>query len=1091
MGNYNPHQPYILGQEWVPIRDEALKYSPNVNAVELGTAFTAVAARQVRTARFYVNTLQPTSQGFQTALVNIYPYGLEDQTGPIREVIIPVTAATTTGANISLVGGAATIQAAVANPGDGNFLDFDYNSGTPQDASFYFGTNAYPELANKRILNVSLIYAGQVADLDTAQLFTSFVDPDPSTYVTNVRQRNDIGTTGIAFTPPSFYANTGVLTLATSVDNATSQPGAAQLIQALNIGDINNYYEATPGIVTNRRPWRYLDLLKFEQTYGAGRQHIFLRIQLPATAGTAVNPTVPSVGLDYLAMRVIYCEEKRVAYGAQRFGYSYGMNAVTMYDLNFNTDPVLPAGQYLPTLSWVNPGQIDYGAASSGDFPELNALRELYQIPSHPAVQVNVPFPIEERLGDTFVSESIHFPMPQLSLHASGGTLTEPHVYGRQAAAQVYGVNTATQGIYDDVSGVSASYPQVRYYARRFGDTTIPLTLTGVGTLSGSTVSISVASFDALTEILDGWKEVTLRFAAPPAMGTVPGIPGWTWSAAGETSGNRWEILAASAPAISGTPGNLYNQVPFIDRLGSATYYATTTDTAPAFIAAGAAAHADNASITPGLPAGMVADDLMLLWAAIRNSGTGTVDTPAGYTLLLQNGNASLFGKHYDGSEAAPLVTFTGGAALASCSAQMCAFSGLSMDILGQASQLNASAQNIAYPALTTLENSALLWLGWKQDDWTSVNTLAGTTEIGEPSTTLGDDQGIVWDYLISGPIAIGAGSFTVVGGASAISRGSIIALRGTRTTGAAAELTWMPQGVASGWVTGATADPASDAVLIFSQDPPTVTGVSLSQLTQSVSGIGAYCGSTPCCIPTGIGYHQIGWSAQTALPVSGFGAYELQRWDTVTGGDFATIMLSTAASGTSFRDYEARVGVTAVYRIRVLNVLNFAGSWSTYVSGAPPAPGVTGGCGSQDGVLIFTSNSSQAGADNAAYVMQWDSTPNENFDLPESDMVTFQPMYGRDGSIAFHGTERGLEEFSRQVLLQAGAIALPSLADATDIRDLAWAQLPYVCVRDDRGNRWFANVRVSGVNARNNAQNYTASVTVAEQTRTPYPVNP
>jgi len=885
MGNYNPRQPYILGEEWVPIRDERLVYSPNVNSVELGTAFTLATARQVRTARFYVNTLQPTTQAFQTALVNIYPYGLEDQTGPIREVIIPVTSAQTTGSNISFAGGAASGEAALAISGDGTAIEFDYNATVAQDAAFWFGVSAYPELANKRILNVSLVYTGHINDLDAAQLATAFVDPDPATLLTNLSQRNDLGNAQ-QFTPPTFYANTGVLTLATSVDNSTLSSSSAQTIEALSLGDINSYYETAPSSGSSgrlRRPWRYADLLKFEQTYGSGRQHIWLRVQLPTTAVSVINPAYPQLWLDYLAMRVIYCEEKRVAYGAQRFSYAYGVNQVSMYDLNFNADPVLPAGQYLPTLSWVNPGQVDYGQAANGDFPDLNALRELYQIPSHPGVQVNVPFPLAERLGDTFVSEVTHI-LPQLSLHASGGTLTEPHVYGRQVAAQVYGVNAATQEIYDDISGVAASYPQVRYYARRFGDTTIPLTLTGVGVLAGSTAAITVADFDALTEILDGWKEVTLRFATPPSMGTVAGNPGWTWSAVSETSGNRWEILGASAPAVSGTPGNRYNLAPLADRLGTATY-----------------------------------------------------QPPAGDTV----------------------------------------------------------------------------------------------------------------------------------------------------------ELTWMPQGISTPWVTGAAVDAGSDAVLIFSQDPPTVTGLALSQLTQAVSGIGALCGSTPCCIPTGIGYHQVSWSAQTALPVSGFGAYELQRWDSVTGGDFATIMLSTTASGTSFRDYEARVGVTAVYRIRTLNVLNFAGLWSTYVSGAPPAPGVTGGCGSQDGVLIFTSNSSQAGADNAAYVMQWDNTPNESFDLPESDMVTFQPMYGRDGSIAFHGTERGLEEFSRQVLLAAGAIALPSLADASDIRDLAWAQLPYVCVRDDRGNRWFSNVRVNGVNARNNAQNYTASLAVTETTRTPYPVQP
>ncbi len=749
-----------------------------------------------------------------------------------------------------------------------------YNLGSPQRFGFFFDSlPSYVELANKRILNVSLLYSTAAQDV-AGGVAVNYVQP-AGTSLTVLAQTDDAGNQQ-QFLGKTFGNGVGSFSdMNTVVKNSTALNGTT--VETVDLGDINNGWNPADIGGLEKLPWRYVDMLRMTSTYGTGRQYIKLNVNLQSSTPNA------TFFIQYIALRVIYCEEKRVAYGGQQFQYAYGMNAITMRDLNQAADPVLAAGRYLPTLAFVSPGQVGFGTGLTADFPQLNALDELYQIPSHPAVEVDIPFPLAERLGETFTSQDSHL-LPQLSLHASGGTLTEPHVYGRQAAAQVYGANTATQDIYDDVSGVAATYPQVRYYARRFGDTTIPLTLTGVGGLSGSTVSITVADFDALTEILDGWKEVTLRFASPPSMGAVAGNPAWTWSAVGETSGNRWEILAASAPAASGTPGNLYNFVPAPNTLGPATY-----------------------------------------------------QPPAGDTV----------------------------------------------------------------------------------------------------------------------------------------------------------ELTWMPQGIASTWVTGSTIDANTDAVLIFSQDPPTVTGVSLSQLTQSVSGIGGLCGGVPCCIPTSIGYHQLSWSAQTALPVTGFGAYELQRWDSVTGGDFATIMLSTAASGTSFRDYEARVGVTAVYRMRVINVLNFAGLWSTYVSGAPPAPGVTGGCGSQDGVLIFTSNSSQAGADNAAYVMQWDNTPNESFDLPESDMVTFQPMYGRDGSIAFHGTERGLEEFSRNVLLQAGAIALPNLADAADIRDLAWAQLPYVCVRDDRGNRWFSNVRVNGVNARNNAQNYTSSVSVTETTRTPYPVNP
>lgn len=881
MGNYNPRAPYILGEEWVSIRDEQLVYSPVVNSLEKGVAYTQSATQRIRDARFYVNRSPADAVFYQVAQVNLYPYGLEDQTGPIQQVLIPTKGVTATGSGMSF-SGATSYSDALLQPGDNRYVTTNY-SASFQGLSLWFDVASYPVLANKRILNVSLAYAGSAQDTGPIGLPIDFIHPDDGTSLTVVTQMNDLGS-GQQFNAPSFGSNTGSLSELSTVVGSGGTARSDMIVAYVDLGDINNCWDTTNLGGSEKLPWRYADLLRFEPGFGAGRQQIQVQVAIPLTANgfPAGSGNDVLVTLDYAALRVIYCEEKRVAYGGQQFQYNLGVNRVTMRDLNQAADPVIVAGQYLPTLSFVSIGQVGFGGNLTSDFPELNAVRELYQIPPHPAVDVNVPFPLAERLGQTFTSTVTHV-LPQLSLHASGGTLTEPHVYGRQVAAQVYGANTATQDIYDDISGVAATYPQVRYYARRFGDTTIPLTLTGVGTLSGSTASITVADFDALAEIIDGWKEVTLRFGTPPSMGTVAGNPAWTWSAVGETAGNRWEVLGASAPAVSGIPGNFMNFVPSPNTLGPATY-----------------------------------------------------QPPAGSTV----------------------------------------------------------------------------------------------------------------------------------------------------------ELTWMPQGVASAWVTGSTIDANTDAVLMFSQDPPTVTGLSLAQLTQSVSGIGAYCGSTPCCIPTGIGYHQVSWTA-TTLPVTGFGAYELQRWDSVTGGDFATIMLSTAASGTSFRDYEPRVGVTAVYRIRTLNVLNFAGSWSTYVSGAPPAPGVTGGCGSQDGVLIFTSNSSQAGSDNAAYVMQWDGTPAESFSLPEADMVTFQPMYGRDGSIAFHGTERGLEEFSRQVLLQAGAIALPSLADASDIRDLAWAQLPYVCVRDDRGNRWFANVRVATVTARNNAQNYTSRLDVTETTRTPYPVNP
>jgi len=207
------------------------------------------------------------------------------------------------------------------------------------------------------------------------------------------------------------------------------------------------------------------------------------------------------------------------------------------------------------------------------------------------------------------------------------------------------------------------------------------------------------------------------------------------------------------------------------------------SSSAISFVTAGTATHGNNASVVPGMPASIQAGDALFVLAAIRNSGTGTVNTPAGYTHLFEADSMALFGKIYDGSESAPTISFTNGVANATTSAQMAAFRNCSLEVCNFATQSNASAQNIAYPTMGSDRwNSLFLVLGWKQDDWTSVAALGGMNEIGEPSSTTGDDQGLVWDYLIQGATGnqeIAAGSFVVTGGASAISRGAVVSIAG------------------------------------------------------------------------------------------------------------------------------------------------------------------------------------------------------------------------------------------------------------------------------------------------------------------------
>jgi len=211
-----------------------------------------------------------------------------------------------------------------------------------------------------------------------------------------------------------------------------------------------------------------------------------------------------------------------------------------------------------------------------------------------------------------------------------------------------------------------------------------------------------------------------------------------------------------------------------------------------AFIAAGTASSANNASTTPGLPAGLNASagETLVLVSAIRNSGTGTPDVPSGWTLLADAGNVKVMARPYESGVVAPTCTYTGGAANADTWSRIFAFDELSMAAAGgtkkvpaHATQLNGSAQNIAYPALNVERDGALiLYIGWKQDDWTSVATLAGATEATDSPVTAGDDMGVVVDYAIQTTATdIPAGSFTVTGGISAISRGLVLALRPTQ----------------------------------------------------------------------------------------------------------------------------------------------------------------------------------------------------------------------------------------------------------------------------------------------------------------------
>lgn len=207
-------------------------------------------------------------------------------------------------------------------------------------------------------------------------------------------------------------------------------------------------------------------------------------------------------------------------------------------------------------------------------------------------------------------------------------------------------------------------------------------------------------------------------------------------------------------------------------------YYRVSTPLTASLVSAGTVATANNASVTPGLPAGATTGDVLLIEASIRNSGTGSPNTPSGYTLLVSMGNAAVFGKVHSGSESAPAVSFTGGVTNADTLARMCAVRNIQLLPASLRTQLNGSTQDIPRPSLPVpVDKMFLMYAVWKQDDWSSLTAgPVGWTTIGDAVSTAGDDAAQAWSYLVQTTKAnLATTTSTVTGGAPAISRSAAI----------------------------------------------------------------------------------------------------------------------------------------------------------------------------------------------------------------------------------------------------------------------------------------------------------------------------
>lgn len=195
----------------------------------------------------------------------------------------------------------------------------------------------------------------------------------------------------------------------------------------------------------------------------------------------------------------------------------------------------------------------------------------------------------------------------------------------------------------------------------------------------------------------------------------------------------------------------------------------------------GTAVTGANVGLTPPIPAGTLAGELVL--GAFCSRGGGTHGFPAGWDVLYnQEGRAasaykwSLCSKSFVGGDANPAFTYTGGASTHDVIAQCVTLPGADTVaaslIYATGGRVESAASTVNIGPLTGCDSpagGAVIVMGFQGNDWTSVATLSGDgltwVEIGEPDSIAGSDAGFVWDYALTPSLTtVTAKTFTVTG---------------------------------------------------------------------------------------------------------------------------------------------------------------------------------------------------------------------------------------------------------------------------------------------------------------------------------------
>jgi hypothetical protein len=231
-----------------------------------------------------------------------------------------------------------------------------------------------------------------------------------------------------------------------------------------------------------------------------------------------------------------------------------------------------------------------------------------------------------------------------------------------------------------------------------------------------------------------------------------------------------------------------------------------------------------------------------------------------------------------------------------------------------------------------------------------------------------------------------------------------------------------------------------------------------------------------------------LSWAGYDDTPCEQFGGIEIQRQG--LSGEWETIFfVGTPDVVTSVEDHEVRRNSTNVYRCRFVSATGFSSDWSNAVS----VNLVDQCCG-----YTFSSN-------HAPDLSVWyDDIGSRQYEFTEK--VTYYEFENKDGFTAARGLNDLLDKFDVGLLVAAkgahgGTVNSDSnlatlgrrlfdpltvlAGNKRDKQTNALVRVPYVCVADNLGNRWFAQVETPTGAVVAEAGRYTLNVSVREITPT------